>query len=150
MRFIPTRRTLLQIKNLCTHKRIRQTAFCLITSAIAATVVIALKTIKDPASIIGSGLIILAVSPYVYLAMILTLVSRSRSSIAIAVSVFLVSGFGMLLFLEGLVIHPDAHGKTIFMVASVWQWAFLLLVTLPVYLLNRPKKTNPLIEGHKN
>ena len=140
MRFIPSRRTILHIKKLCTKKRIRQVAFCIITIATIATVVIGLKTIKNPVSIVALGLIGLAVTPYIYLAMILTLVSKNASSIAVAISAFLVSGFGIMLFAETLFIHPDAYGETIFWVAPVWQWAFLLLVTLPVYLLNMIEK----------
>ncbi len=140
MRFIPTRRTIFNIKKFCTDKRIKQIAFSTIAIALVATIVIGLKTIKNPVSIVGLGLIGLAVTPYIYLAMILTLVSQSASSIAVAVSAFSVGGFGMMLFAETLFIHPDAYGETIFMVAPVWQWAFLLLVTLPVYLLNMIKK----------
>ena len=142
MRFIPTQRTILHIKDLCTKKRIRLAALCIITVAILATVVIGLKTIKDPVSIVGLGLIGLAITPYIYLAMMLTLVSQSASSIAVTVLAFLVGGFGLMLFVEALFIHPDAYGETIFMVTPVWQWAFLLLVTLPVYLLNWRKDNN--------
>lgn len=143
MRFIPTRRTLLHIKDSCTKKRIRQIAFFTIMVALSVTIVISLKTINNPVSILGLGLISLATTPYIYLAIMLKLVSQSAPSIAIAVSSFLVGGFGIMLFAEALFIHPDAYGETIFMVVSVWQWAFLLLVTLPVYFLNKAKNRNP-------
>ncbi len=143
MRFIPTRRTILHIKDLCTKKRIRLIAFFTIVVALAATIVIGLKTIDNPVSIVGLGLIGLAITPYIYLSIMLKLVSQSAPSIVVAVSTLLVGGFGIMLFAEALFIHPDAYGETIFMVASVWQWAFLLLITLPVYFLNKTKNKNP-------
>ncbi len=119
--------------------RIKRISFVVIMIAVAVTVAIGVKITDSP--IPAGALVIIgwAITPYIYLAIMTKLVSHNVSSIIIAVLAFIVGGFGVGGFVDAMFIHPDAQGGLAFIVVPLWQWALLLLTTIPVYFLNKTK-----------
>ncbi len=86
------------------------------------------------------GLLLWAVSPYLYGMLLTKLVSKRNAvvTVALVVSVIVMGGIGLLI--DAMYIHTDPQSALAFVVIPVYQWALLLLTTLPIYLLNKNKK----------
>ncbi|MEA3546726.1 MAG: hypothetical protein U9R66_03610 [Thermodesulfobacteriota bacterium] len=119
--------------------KMKQISFIVVIAAAIFTVVIGVKTTSYPISAGALGFIGWAVSPYFYLAGMAKFVAQRAAVIVVAVLAFLVGGFGVWAFIDAMFIHPDAQGGLVFVVVPMWEWALLLLATLPVYLLNKVK-----------
>lgn len=113
--------------------------YILILAAAITTMVIGFKTMSSPISAGALGFIIWAVSPYLYLAAMTKAVSKKPSTIAVLVFALFVGAFGVWALIDAMFIHLDAQGGLIYIFAPLWQWVFLILFTLPLYLLNRVK-----------
>jgi uncharacterized membrane protein YuzA (DUF378 family) len=117
-------------------KRITYILICL---AAITTAAIGFRTMSKPVSSGALGFIIWAVSPYCYLAVMTKTVSQKPSTIAVLVFALLVGVFGVWALIDAMFIHLDAQGGLIYIFAPLWQWAFLILFTLPLYFLNQVK-----------
>ena len=104
---------------------------------VVATIAIGVKATNSPISAGAVCFIGWAITPYMFLAVITKLVSHNVSSIIIAALAFIVGGLGIWGFVDAIFIHPDAQGGLAFIVVPLWQWALLLLVTIPIYFLNK-------------
>ena len=94
----------------------------------------------DAFSLGALGLLVWAVSPYLYGMLVTKLVSKRNAvvTIVLVVSVIVMAGIGLLI--DAMYIHTDPQSALAFVVIPVYQWALLLLATLPIYLLNKNKK----------
>ena len=118
----------------------KQSTYLTIIAAAIVTIVIGIKTMSSPVSATALGFIGWAVSPYVYLAVMIKVVSKKVSTITVFILTLLVGGSGVWMLVDAMFIHVDAQGGLIFIFASLWQWVILLLASLPVYCLKKVKK----------
>jgi len=81
--------------------------------------------------------LLLVITPYLF-AMFLTKWSKNHiaSMVTAGVSSILALG-GVFLIVDAMYIHPDAQGGLIFPVLAVYQWAILLVVSIPLYFINK-------------
>jgi len=116
-------------------------AYLAIAAAALVTIALGLKATSSPPSLGALGFIVWALSPYAYMFTMAKLVDRKVATIVVIALVVLASAFGIWVLVDVMFIHPDAQGGLVFVAVPVWQWAFLLLATLPVYFLNRKRNT---------
>ena len=116
---------------------IKQISFVIIVIAAAATFSIGLVSATPPLTAGVFGFIGWSVTPYVYLAVLITFISKKHALISVLVLVLVVVGFGLWAFIDSMFIHPDAQGALVFVVIPVWQLGVLLLATLPICWLNK-------------
>ena len=83
------------------------------------------------------GYLFLIITPYLF-AMLLTKWSRNHiaSMVAAGIASILVLG-GVFLIIDAMYIHPDAQGGLVFPVVAVYQWAILLVISIPLYFINK-------------
>ena len=110
--------------------------FIVILSAALITVSLGFITMSTSLSLTALGFIAWAVSPYLYLAVLAKLVPRKLSIYATLILALLVAGFGISVIIDATFIHSDAQGGLIYIFVPLWQWAFLVIGTVPVYILN--------------
>jgi len=81
--------------------------------------------------------LLLIITPYLF-AMLLTKWSRNHiaSMVMAGLSSILALG-GVFLIVDAMYIHPDAQGGLVFPVLAVYQWAILLVVSIPFYFINK-------------
>ena len=95
---------------------------------------------SSPVTIQAVGILIWLVSPYIYLAVMAKVVSGKSSNIAVFILSLLIAVFGIWALIDAMFIQNDAQGSLVFVVVPSYQWALLLLTSLPLYFLNRTKK----------
>jgi len=83
------------------------------------------------------GYLLLVITPYLF-AMLLTKWSKNHitSMVMVGTSCVLALG-GVFLIVDAMYIHPDAQGGLVFPVVAVYQWAILLVISLPLYFINK-------------
>ncbi len=121
-------------------ERIRKISFIVITVAAIASFVIGIQTMSSPVNIQAAGILIWFVSPYIYLAVMAKVVSGKSSNIAVLILSLLIAVFGIWALIDAMFIQNDAQGSLAFVVVPSYQWALLLVTSLPLYFLNRKKK----------
>ena len=121
------------------EKQIKTISYLL--AAFAAVFTIAVGILSMDAFSLGAvGLLVLAVSPYLYGMVLTKLVSKRKAIVSVALLVSVVVIGGIALLIDAMYIHTDPQSALVFVVIPVYQWALLLLATLPVYLLNKKGK----------
>jgi hypothetical protein len=101
---------------------------------------IGLYPLSWPYTIAAISFLLWAVSPYVLLATLVNLVS-SKTAIMFAFVITIVTCiFGLATIIDALYIHIDAQGALAIMAVPLWQWAGLLILSLPLTLLNIAKR----------
>ena len=115
----------------------KKVSFVIIIVAIMVTTAIGVQTAESPMSVGAWGIVVWAVSPYIYLAIMTRLISHNIPAIIVAVLAFLAGGFGAWGLVDTMFLNPDAQGGLAFIVLPLWQWVLLVLVTIPVYFLHR-------------
>lgn len=85
------------------------------------------------------GLLVWAVSPYLYGMLVTKLVSKRKAIVTVTLVVSVIVS-GVFLLIDAMYIHTDPQSALAFVVIPLYQWALLLLATLPIYLLNKNKK----------
>ncbi|PCJ35519.1 MAG: hypothetical protein COA75_10200 [Cellvibrionales bacterium] len=115
-------------------------AYLIIIVTAIVTIVIGLKAASSPIAISALGFIGWAVSPYVYLAVMVKILSNRTSINAVFMMSILVGGFGVWMLADAMFIHVDAQGGLVFILVPLWQWVALFVATLPVYFLNKVNK----------
>ncbi len=115
----------------------KQLTYLIIIISTIATIIIGIKSMDNHISAGVLIFIILAVSPYAYLAIITRIVSRKYSIVTVLVLSILVGVFGIWAFVDTMFIQTDAQAGMAFFVVPVYQLGFLLVATLPVYFFNR-------------
>ena len=83
------------------------------------------------------GYLLLIITPYLF-AMLLT--KWSKNSIAMMVmagisSILMLAG--IFLIIDAMYIHPQAQSGLAFPVVAVYQWVILLVVSIPLYFINK-------------
>ena len=86
------------------------------------------------------GFIGWSVIPYIYLIVINQKVSEKRSVTAVLVIALLTAAFGIWAFIDASYVHGDAQSGLAWPVIPMWQLGFLVIVSIPVYYLNRKKE----------
>ena len=112
--------------------------FIVLVSAIA-TLTIGLKSLSSPYTLTSIGFIVWAISPYGYLTLLTKLVTSKAATIAIFVIALIVGIVGLSLLIDVMFIHTDAQGGLAYVFVPVFQWAGLLLLSLPLFMLNQSK-----------
>ena len=111
----------------------------IVFTAFLVTGAIGFKTVSKPVTAVGLGFILWAVSPYLYLAVLTKAARQKGASIAVLLVSVLAAVFGIGALVDAMFIHLDAQSGLVIVFAPLWQWVFLLVVTLPLYILNRVK-----------
>jgi hypothetical protein len=86
------------------------------------------------------GFIGWSIIPYIYLMIMNRKVSEKRSVIIILIVSLLTAAFGIWAFIDASYIHGDAQSGLAWPVIPLWQLVFLVIVSIPIYYLNRKKK----------
>lgn len=114
----------------------KQLSYAVNILASIAVLIIAILNLDD-LSLIVIGLLIWAVSPYLF-AIFMT--KRSHKDIVVNI-VFGVSlclaAAGIYLLVDAMYIHTDPQGGLAFVVVPMYQWMILLITALPLYLINK-------------
>ena len=117
-------------------KEIKTTSYLL--TAFAALLTIAIGILNMDAFSLGAvGLLVWAVSPYLYGILVTKLVSKRKAIVTLVLVVSVIVIGGVFLLIDAMYIHTDPQSALVFVVIPAYQWALLLLATLPVYLLNK-------------
>ena len=87
-----------------------------------------------------AGLLVWAVSPYLYGTVVTKLLSKRKAIVTFTLVLSVIVIGGIILMIDAMYIHTDPQSALAFVVIPVYQWALLLLATLPVYLLNKKGK----------
>ena len=120
-------------------------AYFLTASAVITTIAIGLYTVDDPYKLMAVAIITWSVSPYALLALLIKLsISKLAQIASLAISIMAIV-FGLALIIDAMFIHLDAQGGLIYLVAPLWQWVGLLILTLPVVFLNKEGNSK---QGH--
>ncbi len=117
----------------------KKITYIIIVATALATVVIAFKTMNRPNSLGASGIIVWAISPYFYLFVMASAVTKKASRIAVFILALLAGSFGLWAIIDAMFIHLDAQAGLAYIFIPLWQWVLLIVATLPVYLFNRVK-----------
>ena len=123
-------------------ERIRKINFIVIAFAAIASFVIGIQTMSSPVTLQSVGILIWLVSPYICLAVMAKVVSGKSSNIVVLILSLLSAVFGIWALIDAMFIQNDAQGSLAFVVVPAYQWALLLVTSLPLYFLNR-KKNEP-------
>ncbi len=115
----------------------RNISYTLALTFAIATMVIGLFTLSSPYTLAAVGFIVWAMSPYGYLTLLIKLVSSKAATIAALVIAIITSVFGLGLLIDTMFIHLDAQGGLIYIFAPLWQWVGLLILSIPVFILNK-------------
>lgn len=107
-----------------------------------ATLLIGFKSMVSPVSITALGIIGWTVTPYIYLAMMLKLVTKKTPIIAVSILAISLAVFGIWAFVKAIFFDNDAQSSLVFIVIPLWQWLILLIISLPIYFLTRAKSRN--------
>ncbi|MCK5916765.1 MAG: hypothetical protein KAG92_11545 [Deltaproteobacteria bacterium] len=118
----------------------KQTAYIATAVAIVITVAIGIKTTDSPLSAGALVIITWAITPYIFLAILIKLTPQKLNSIIITILAFSVTGFGIWGFVDAMFISPDAQGGMVFIIVPLYQWALLLLLAILFYILNMREK----------
>jgi len=88
-------------------------------------------------SLTALGYLLLIITPYLF-AMLLTKWSKNHiaSLVTVGTSSILVLG-GVFLIIDAMYIHPDAQSGLVFPVVAVYQWAILLVISIPLHIINK-------------
>ena len=117
-------------------KEIKTTSYLL--TAFAALLTIAIGILNMDAFSLGAvGLLVWAVSPYLYGILVTKLVSKRKAIVTFTLVLSVIVIGGIILLIDAIYIHTDPQSALVFVVIPAYQWALLLLATLPVYLLNK-------------
>lgn len=83
------------------------------------------------------GYLLAVITPYLF-ALWLTKWSKNEivTLITVGLSSILALG-GVYLLIDAMYVHPDAQSALVFPVVAVYQWAILLVVSIPLYFLNK-------------
>ena len=120
-------------------------AYFLTASAVITTIAIGLYTVDDRYTLVAVAIITWSVSPYALLALLIKLsISKLAQIASLAISIMAIV-FGLALIIDAMFIHLDAQGGLIYLVAPLWQWVGLLILTLPVVFLNKEGNSK---QGH--
>jgi hypothetical protein len=120
---------------------LQKLTYVLIIAAAITTLVTGVEAADFEFPLAALGFIAWSLAPYLYLMGLNKLVSAKAAIIATFVATLLISVFGLALLIDAMFIHPDAQSGLVFIFAPLWQLLFLLLITIPLYFLNRTKKT---------
>ncbi|VAW71814.1 hypothetical protein MNBD_GAMMA12-1489, partial [hydrothermal vent metagenome] len=104
--------------------------YIIIAIAGVAAAVMNIIVMDSVVSFTTLGFIAWALSPYVYMVILVKVVTARRAFIAVMLAAIVVGGFGTLAFVDILFINPDAQGGLVFVVTPLWQWALLIISTL--------------------
>ena len=91
----------------------------------------------DAFSLGAVGLLVWAVSPYLYGMLVTKLVSKRKAIVTLTLVLSVIVIGGVSLLIDAMYIHTDPQSALVFVVIPLYQWALLLLATLPIYLLNK-------------
>ena len=117
-------------------KEIKTTSYLL--TAFAALLTIAIGILNMDAFSLGAvGLLVWAVSPYLYGILVTKLLSKRKAIVTFTLVLSVIVIGGIILLIDAIYIHTDPQSALVFVVIPAYQWALLLLATLPVYLLNK-------------
>ena len=100
---------------------------------------IAVYALDDLWSASAIAYLIWSISPYVFLMALVNLVSNKTSEIAGLTITLFTCGFGIVFIIDAMFINLDAQSSLNFSVVPMWQWAGLLIVSLPLIILNKAK-----------
>lgn len=103
------------------------------------TLSIGVYATDDISSAAAIAYLVWSVSPYGFLAALINLVSNKTSEIAALIITLLTCSFGIALIVDAMFIHSNTQGGMVFAVVPMWQWAGLLVVSLPLIILNKAK-----------
>ncbi len=121
------------------EEQIKITAYVLAAFSVIFTIAVGILNM-DAFSLGALGLLVWAVSPYLYGMLLTKLVSKRKAVVTVVLLVSVIVIGGIVLLIDAMYIHTDPQSALVFVVIPLYQWGLLLLTTLPIYLLNKKGK----------
>ncbi|VAW57774.1 hypothetical protein MNBD_GAMMA07-2508 [hydrothermal vent metagenome] len=110
----------------------------LVTAAI--TLVLGLYSFTRPYSAADFAVIFWHMSPYAFLAALINL-TANKTAVRLALIISLSTcSFGLILLFNVVFIQPAVEEGLMHSIAPLWQWAGLIILTLPLILINKIQK----------
>ena len=107
----------------------------LITATI--TLFIGITLMKNDFSAANIAFIVWAISPYLFLVFLINLAANKITTLTSAVITIATCVTGLVTFIYSLLSQLDNQGGLIFIDTPLWQWAGLIIISLPLVLLNK-------------
>lgn len=110
---------------------------------VLASLAIGLFSVEKQYSAATIAFLLWTVSPYILLSMLINLVSGKAAIITALIITLLTCLTGLAFLIDALYIHNDAQSSLAFSAVPLWQWAALIILSIPLTLFN-------IIENSKN
>lgn len=105
-----------------------------------ATLIIAAYSFNSPYSVADFAVIFWHMSPYAFLIALINLTANKTAVIGALIITLATCSFGLVLLVKATFITPEVQDALTHSTAPLWQWAGLILLTLPLVLLNKIQK----------
>jgi len=111
--------------------------------SVIITLLLGVFELFPPVTAAAIAYLVWSVSPYAFLAALINLVSNKPAERAALIITFLTCSSGIVLLMDALFFGftgmVDLQDEAAFSVIPMWQWAGLLVVSLPLVILNKAK-----------
>lgn len=105
------------------------------------TLLLGIYSSNWPYSASAIAYILWAMSPYILLATVNNLMSSKAAKTSALIVTLTTCTFGLGTLIDASFIHVNTSDYAVFNFVALWQWAALLVLTLPLTLLNIMRKT---------
>lgn len=119
------------------YKKIKQNLKTFTSVTAVITIVIGIILMNGEYNAANIAFIVWATSPYLFLFFLINLAANKITTLATAVITIATCISGLLPFTFSLISHLDSKTDLIFFDSPLWQWAGLIIVSLPLVLLNK-------------
>ena len=123
------------------YKKFKSYAKYLALFSALVTLAICLYIFSDAYTAAAIATIVWFVSPYAYLVFLINLVATRQTTFAALAISIIICMYGLATLTDATLINPAIDASTIHSNSPLWQWAALLILTLPLTLLNKLKNT---------
>ena len=123
------------------HKKLKTYAKTLTLFSALSTLAICIYAFSANYTAAAIATIVWFVSPYAYLAFLINLLATKHTTLAAMTISVATCFYGLFTLIDAVFIHPITDATTIHVNSPLWQWAILLILTLPLTLLNKFKNT---------
>ena len=121
------------------YKKLKTYSKITILFTAAVTIIIGIILMNEKYNAANIAFIVWATSPYLFLIFLINLAANKTTTLTSAVITIITCVSGLIPFTFSLLSHLDNNNDLIFIDSPLWQWAGLLIISLPLVLLNKIK-----------
>lgn len=103
---------------------------------VLSTIGAGLYLLSDPLSLSSLALIFWAVTPYTYLALLANTVARPAANVGVLLLTVLIGGSAVIGWVYSTLVE-GSQGSLLYIYAPFYQWAAVIVASVPIVLLNR-------------